>query len=49
MTQKNENTSAKELDKVKFIKLFIVNLVYAFSLNVGFVLRDGFSMLSIKQ
>jgi hypothetical protein len=37
------------LMKVKLIKLFIVNLVYAFSLNVGFVLRDGFSMPKVKH
>jgi hypothetical protein len=38
-------TNAEEyLDKVKFIKLFIENLVYAFFFRRWFVLRDGLSM-----
>ena len=37
------------LDKVKFIKLFFVNLVYAFSLDVGFVLRECLSITAIAN
>jgi hypothetical protein len=37
------------LHKVKFVKLFVLILVYAFILNVGFVLRDGFSMPSVNK